>query len=329
MSGWGMAIGAGLSLADSALNRHGKKKAEERQLKNSKELSEFNRKQNMKMWEDTNYPAQVKKMKEAGLNVGLMTSQGAGGAGSTQSGTTSTPMSQGEDYNMTGSMGMAIDKMLTKAQIENVEANTNKTNVEAKKLETTDTAEAEARTQSLLQGIENQKSQKELTDIQTKIANIQNIEQWMTQEDRIDKIKWEARLIENQTRSALANANIDEATQEAKIKIVAEELTYSILKNALTGSQINKTNVEIKEIAQNIVNSIQDTTSRKVTAGAARDNARTNEDAVTEQIRKNKISEALEQAGIDQQNKQMWMGLLQTVISGVVSRGNTIISNRK
>ena len=211
-------------------------------------------------------------------------------------------MSTGEDCNLTGAMGMAIDKMLTKAQIENVKANTNKTNVEAKKLETTDTAEAEARTKSLLQGIENQKSQKELTDIQTKIANIQNIEQWMTQEDRIDKIKWEARLIAYQTRSALAQANVDETTWETKTKIVAEELTYSILQNALTNTQINKTSAEIKQIAQDIVNSVQDTQSRKVSAGAARDNARTNEDAVTEQIRKNKISERLEQAGIDQQN---------------------------
>lgn len=328
MSGWGMAIGAGLSLADSALNRQGKKNAEKRQLKNSKELSEFNRKQNMKFWEDTNYPAQVKKMKEAGLNVGLMTSQGAGGAGSTQSGTTNAPMSEAEDYNLSQGMGLAIDKMLTKAQIENVKADTHKKEVEANKLETTDTEESQARTQSLLQGIENQKSQKELTDIQTKIANVQNVEQWMTQEDRIDKIKWESRLIANQARSALAQANVDEKTWETKTKIIAEELTYNTLRNALTGTQINKTSAEIRQISQDIVNSIQDTHSRKVVAGAQRDNARTNEDRATEEMRNNRISEALGKAGIDQANKQMWMNLLTTIINGVVSRGNTIISNR-
>lgn len=328
MSGWGMAIGAGLSLADSALNRQGKKNAEKRQLKNSKELSEFNRKQNMKFWEDTNYPAQVKKMKEAGLNVGLMTSQGAGGAGSTQSGTTNAPMSDAEDYNLSQGMGLAIDKMLTKAQIENVKADTHKKEVEANKLETTDTEESQARTQNLLQGIANQKSQKELTDIQTKIANLHIVEQWMSQEDRIDKIKWESRLIANQARSALAQANVDEQTWETKTKIIAEELTYNTLKNALTGTQINKTSAEIKQISQDIVNSIQDTHSRKVVAGAQRDNARTNEDRATEEMRNNRISEALDQAGIDQANKQMWMNLLTTIINGVVSRGNTIISNR-
>lgn len=323
------AIGALGGIASGIIGQGAQKRAEKRQLENSKKMAEFNQKQALEMWEKTNYPAQIAQMKKAGLNVGLMY-EGGGTAGQAQANSQTMGMQNDQTgQRISEGMGMALNARMQEAQIKLAEATANKTEVEADKLAGTDTEESKARTASLLQGIENAKSQKELTDIQTKIATIENIEQWMTQEDRVDRIKSEARKIEQEARSALAQANIDEATQQQKIDIIGEELTYSILKNALTGATITKTNEETRKIGQEIFNLIAEEWATKKHATVASEKVWNEGKRLTEEERKNRMQEILTQAGIDQQNKDMWMGLFKTVIGGVVSRGNTIISNRK
>ena len=46
-------------------------------------MADYEQELGLKMWKDTNYPAQVEMMKEAGLNPAAVLSNGGGGSGAT------------------------------------------------------------------------------------------------------------------------------------------------------------------------------------------------------------------------------------------------------
>jgi len=131
-------VGAGLGLALQGANdrrqlkQQGKLQALE--IEGQKQMGIFNRQQQMQLWNDTNYSAQMEQLKKAGLNPGLMYGMGGGSGGTTQANTGNVtggqaPQGGGEI------MGMAM----MQAQIRNInadtqqkEATTNKTGFEAK-----------------------------------------------------------------------------------------------------------------------------------------------------------------------------------------------------
>ena len=117
------------------------------------------RKIQMQMWKDTNYAAQVEEMKKAGLSIGLKYGKGGAGGATTGAGATgvnapSAPTGMGLQ---SGSQlaAQVANIELTKAQTENVRADTER------KLGV-DKTKVEAETNSLIQGISNQKAQEKL-----------------------------------------------------------------------------------------------------------------------------------------------------------------------
>lgn len=93
------------------------------------EMAKFQYNLDMKKWNDTNYEAQIKQMKKAGLNVGMM--YGMGGAGGADS--KSTPASGqggGGNPNQPQMMGIGmqsgINAMQAQANIKLAEAQTGK-----------------------------------------------------------------------------------------------------------------------------------------------------------------------------------------------------------
>lgn len=98
------------------------KKLQELQLKGQKELNTQGFDLSKKMWDETNYGAQLGHMKEAGLSPGLMYGQ-AGAGGSTQSGTGGSVAGGSASSDMSGvAMGLQLGMM--NAQKENIEADT-------------------------------------------------------------------------------------------------------------------------------------------------------------------------------------------------------------
>ena len=97
------------------------------------------------MWNDTNYEAQMKHMMNAGLNPNtIYGGSGAGGATASTGSGGSAPSVQ--STSQSGGLQAGIGQMsnlgmmktqqeLLQAQKENVEANTNKTNIEASNIE--------------------------------------------------------------------------------------------------------------------------------------------------------------------------------------------------
>lgn len=130
--GLGGALGG---LMDRALNGSPydqQKKLQELQIKGAKELSDYQQKQAMQMWNDTNFDAQRAQMEKAGLSPSLMyggvgagggTTQGAGGGGMPSGDSASAQMMA-----KLQAQSMGADIALKMAQANNIKADTeNKT----------------------------------------------------------------------------------------------------------------------------------------------------------------------------------------------------------
>jgi hypothetical protein len=128
-------LGIGLGAATALLNKGNQKSESNRTYEQNKKLMglqhqnqrDLNRQGNqlqMDMWNKTNYGAQKKHMKEAGLNAGLMygmsggggTTTGSQGGGSAASGSAAAPQAL--------ELNQSLQNGLLMAQKENIEADT-------------------------------------------------------------------------------------------------------------------------------------------------------------------------------------------------------------
>ena len=114
------------------------------QFQNQRLLNEQAHQLGKDMWDYTNYGNQVKHMKDAGLNVGLMYG-GGGGGGSTTSQPSGGGASGGNAPMPMDIMNMVNQAKLTQAQIENINADTKLKEVDANKRSGVDTEEAQSR----------------------------------------------------------------------------------------------------------------------------------------------------------------------------------------
>lgn len=123
-----MATGAILGLVGGGINNEMQSAQNKRlmrtQFKYNKKMTEFNKEQQLDLWNKTNYGAQIAHMKEAGLNPALMYGMGGGGGttASVPQGSVNAESAQQQD--VMGMMGAAAQLELLKAQKENIEADT-------------------------------------------------------------------------------------------------------------------------------------------------------------------------------------------------------------
>lgn len=213
------------------------------QIQGQEQLTDYNMGKQLDLWKQTSYPAQMEQLEKAGLNPGLLYGQGGGGGqtasiaqGSVSSG--EAPKGGGEI------MGMA----LMRAQIQNIQANTQKTVAEAQNVPKTG-ANIDASTSSLLQGIENQKAQQALTEMQTSIASIEEEIKGKTQNVAIAMAQTELAKQTAVMHSLEAQGNIDQKTMNDKIQIIRQQAMGAVLQNEYTRAGINKTKQETDSIA--------------------------------------------------------------------------------
>lgn len=97
------------------------------QLAHNREMANLAQQNNKEMWDYTNYENQVKHMKAAGLNTALMYGMSGGGGASTHGGSASgVGLPDGAN-----SVMMGLQAATQRAQIANLNAQTNKANAEA------------------------------------------------------------------------------------------------------------------------------------------------------------------------------------------------------
>lgn len=233
--GIGSAIGGIAQGLGSILTIGAQKRAATKQFERQKELQEHAGEKQMDIWNRTNYGAQVDHMKRAGLNPALMYGMG-GGAGGT---TGSVGTGQANQENVMDIGGAVAQNRLVQAQVENLKAQTQKTEVEAEKIAGVDTEKTTAETG--------------LTNIQAELQRINAEVAGRTKEQAISYIKDNADKMLAETVQAQIKQTIDERTYNDRVNQIKQESIGAMLENQLRDTNIRLNEERIKEIAENIV----------------------------------------------------------------------------
>lgn len=245
------ALGIGVQRLGSAYDRRQQLKTQtgltEIQKAAEKEMMDFQQQKQLEMWEKTGYSAQMKQMKDAGLNPGLMYGMGGGGGQSIGAGVPAISGGTAQHVN-TGALGMQAGSQLAllAAQTRALNTQADKNAAEATKTAGTDTTESQTRTDSLLQGIDNAKQQHEIQKLEITLKNIENFEKQASQEDRLDYIEYQTKIAARQLTLATNEANLSTETLENKIKTVALDTIGAALRNAKTQTDTRKSETEIE-----------------------------------------------------------------------------------
>lgn len=241
------------------------KKLQALEIAGQQQMTDYNTQKQLEMWEKTGYSAQMKQLREAGLNPGLI--YGMGGAGgqtaNIEPGKVSgaeAPKGGGEAQGLMGmGMQMGLQLQLLKAQKENIEADTNLKNTDAQKKGGVDTKEAEARILNLQALTDNEKARGEMLKIETSILSIKEHIAGMTQNTAIAAAQKELQIATEQLERMERENEIGSKTKDDAVKRIRAEATGAVLENELKRQNINLTKEQIIEVqhrVDNIVNEI-------------------------------------------------------------------------
>jgi hypothetical protein len=247
----GTAINAGLGLILQGHNDRRQVRQEGKMLEQQQKFDfqkmDKNLDQQLKLWEATNYPAQLAQMKKANLSPGLM--YGLGGGGGTTAAASASGVQGGK---AAAGQNEIMGMQMLDAQKNLMEAQTNKTKAEANKISGIDTEEAQTRIQSLTQGIKNQKAAERLTRIQGNIGEIEEDIKAGSYEDVLSTIKYTAGQAEKTLGIMSNDKEISDKTKRNKIDIVEGELIGLGIANELKRAQTDLTNEQIKKTVADV-----------------------------------------------------------------------------
>lgn len=249
------AMGIGVSRIGANYDRKQQLKTQEAmmgmQLRYNKEWLDYENQQNLELYSPE---AEKKRLKEAGLNPGLMYGMSGPGATTMASGGGMGAPTAGV-INTTPQMGMGInvaEMQLAKAQIENIKANTNKTNVEAGKIGGVDTELANQQIQNLIQNVKSEKAKQALTEIQTKLTNYDANFLEQTMDDRIKTVHANYNEAMGRAKSAEAEGEISYGTMQEAMQAIRTDATNKILESALIEAQTANTQQSTEESKQRV-----------------------------------------------------------------------------
>lgn len=252
----GMGLGLITGPIEDSRQRNQKRKIQAIEMQGAKEMAEFNRQMQMKLWEDTNYAAQRKQLEKAGMSVGLMYKQGGPG-GTTQATPGSVSGGTPERTNTLGmglQMGMQLE--MQKAQIEVAQSQARLNNVEADKRAGIDTTEGQQRVTNM--------------QLEAKAKEIENNIKQETQASIISQIKTQGDKLMGEAKSAQAAGKLDQAAYQMRIKQIQQDVAEQQLRMTAIKAGIDKTLVEtaegrakINKIANEIVKLQADTVATK------------------------------------------------------------------
>lgn len=226
----------------SAVQYSRQKKLMAIQMQNQMALNEQGNKMQMQMWKDTNYPAQMEMLKQAGLNPALLYGKGGGGGATvgTQSGGSAASGSapQAPKMDISSIMSMKVmeeQRKLLEAERKKVEAETPNTagvqqaDIEAKKA-----------------GAEKSRADAGYVGIQTEIAKIELAKTSEQITAGIENVKADTK--KKIAEGSLTEQNMPNIIKETQLKAVGQEL-----ENALTESKTRLTDMERQAIITGIV----------------------------------------------------------------------------
>lgn len=313
-----IAAGAGAYTAGSAPAKSRKQQERQKELmalqnqysqENAKEQYERQMALYERAYQDESYANRVKQMKEAGLNVGLMYSGGAGGGGGAgtigqvggagaPSGGQAPSAAAEADIQQRGAR-MTLDALqqaanikLTRAQAANVEEDTGLKREQ--KGETTTRAELNAETISWV------KSREEGQKLQNKFDEVRNEIQGATKGWQIEKVKYEVEVLFEDAETAY----------ERKLQAVEEtERKQQTTNDYVRQMAIMTKNLAMEWVQRNIGVELTEAQIEGIFRGleltAEGNDIKWNE---------NKIREELGKAGIDQTEKNTVIGTIGSIL---------------
>lgn len=271
-------IGAGASLGTTAIsggsqNKRGNKAYQQQrqlmdlQFQNQTKLNQQGNEMQREMWQDTNYPAQMKMIKEAGLNPALLygkggaggTTTGSQGGGSASSGSAPAPQQliMPNMMDITSKVAeialIQAQKSKTEAETKAIPTNIEKTEAETKNIEA-NTAYTEVKTE-----IDKISLSKTPEQLDASIANVKasteklKAEGKLTSENTQNIINETAtrvigQTLENELTSAKTRLTETEA-QGIRTKIMQEWAKLNIEQNAL---ELKDKEVQINKFAKEL-----------------------------------------------------------------------------
>lgn len=226
----------------------------EMQVKANKELSDYNATQQLKMWQATNYSAQMEELKKAGLNPGLIYGLSGGGATTTGGGaqTAVGGHAAAQSGEILGLMQMKNQNALTEAQTENIKADTENKKTQNSNI-TADTAVKQETLEQIKTGITNTKAQTALTKIQTETEKLKQTITDSSQLDQIRLIDLAAQKAQEEVNIIKNQSDISDETKNTIIKTTKQNYINAIIEGNLKKSNITVNNAEINKMANDII----------------------------------------------------------------------------
>lgn len=268
LTDWMGPIGAGVGVAGNVATLIGQKKREDRSNENQKKMMDLQMQNQMKlnkqgqalsmdMWNKTNYGAQMKHMKDAGLNVGMMyggsggggTTANSGSGGSAASGSAAAP--QQMDISGIG------NSVMNAAQIGLINAQTKKVEAETPKVEQ-DTKLSKAQELNVMQDVENKKAQEVLTRLQSGGQELDNRFKGRGMDTQLYILERQGEKINKEIEGLVINNALDKESAQYKIGILKGEAAGVWIKNAAMEQGIKVDEAKVRQINASIGKMIAD-----------------------------------------------------------------------
>lgn len=234
LAGRAIDYGMGLETEKWSIDQQRKfaKEMQEEQIRGNSQLAKYSQGLQLDTWNKTSAPAQVKKLREAGLNVGLMYPGGGGGGttGSANAGTAGTPTpSMGAGIN--AGMGLQLKELANQTALVQSQVELNK--AQAAKISGVDTQKTTQEIANIAQntanaGVQNEilRYDKELKSLEYGAKELTFETTVKTIEENYNKLKGEAEKAINEGKLSTEGYNemikqIQQATIEQAARIMA------------------------------------------------------------------------------------------------------------
>lgn len=243
----GMVLGQGMQGMndDRQVDMQGRLNAQQAQWQ--MQLMNHQTRKQLEMWEKTSYGAQVEQMKKAGINPALMYGMGGGGGQTVGGGMPSTgggSAATGGGREVQDFMGMGLQAGMAQAQIKLMEAQTEKTKVEAAKTGGVDTELARTSIASLLQGIKSEGVKQGLMGVETELKGLEAKYADKSMSDRLQLISGDAVSAVQRGQQMVNETDISNETKAAVIRRIKAEAVGAVLRNAQTRAQTENTQAD-------------------------------------------------------------------------------------
>lgn len=295
------------------------------QVRAQKDLANYNLEKQIELWQRTGYGPQVEQMVAAGINPALMYGM-KGGGGQTAAanpGQVTGGQATGQQGEVMAMMQNNVQMQLAEAQIELAKSQAKKNNVEADKTAGVDTDEANTRIESLKQGITNQQAQEAILKVEKNLKDIDLAIGNETVKDKIDFIKYNARMAETNLKIAEQNQYIDSQSMQDKLNTIHQTAIGAVLQNTLTSAMIGNVGQDTKLKKAQTTNTKKDTDLKGAQIGEIESQIELN----TSQINKWAAEISQKWAGLSIEQKEMMIKGIATEIEQAYKGHNITYGN--